>query len=138
MMRARTYKNLHLEQIHLGLTLTEAVESEVRARDAKRIVIVASKTFSRETAHVDNLTDTLGSRCAGRFDQTVEHVPRAAVFGLAQYLRERDADLVLTIGGGTPIDTVKMALLCLAEGLKEPGELDRFAISVKEDGSPAR
>jgi alcohol dehydrogenase class IV len=42
---------------------------------------------------------------------------------------------VLTIGGGTPIDTVKMALLCLAEGLEEPDELDRFAISVREDGS---
>ena len=79
-------------------------------------MVVASKTLSRETRVVDSVEATLGSRVAGRFDETREHVPRDAVLELAGVLRSLRADLVLTVGGGTPIDTVKMALLCLAEG----------------------
>ena len=135
MIRPRSIENLRLERVHLGVALTEAVEAEAEVRGAERVVVVASKTLSRETSVVGAVEAALGSRHAGRFDETREHVPRDAVLELARFLREREADLVLTIGGGTPIDTVKMALLCLAEGVNEPAELARFAISVRDDGS---
>ena len=97
--------------------------------------VVASQTLSRKTPVVDAVEASLTSRYAGRFDGTQEHVPRTSVLELAQFLREGEADLVVTIGGGTPIDTVKMALLCLAEDVHEAAEIGRFAVSVREDGS---
>ncbi|MEL6875948.1 MAG: iron-containing alcohol dehydrogenase, partial [Pseudomonadota bacterium] len=51
-----------------------------------------------------------------------------------KFLRERDADIIVTIGGGTPLDTVKTALICLAEDIENSKELDRFAIYVDDDG----
>lgn len=135
MIRPRSIENLRLDRVHLGLPLAGAVQSEAADRGAERVVVVASKSVSRKTAIVDDVEAALGARHAGRFDSTREHVPRDGVLELARFLRERRADLVLTIGGGTPIDTVKMALLCLAEGVRKSTDLDRFAISVRDDGS---
>ncbi|MGH0037992.1 MAG: iron-containing alcohol dehydrogenase [Myxococcota bacterium] len=135
MIRPRSIENLRLERVHLGVALAEAVKAEADDRGAERVVVVASKTLSRETSILDPVESALGSRHAGRFHETREHVPRDGVLDLARFLRERRADLVLTIGGGTPIDTVKMALLCLAEDVHTPADLDRFAVSVREDGS---
>lgn len=109
--------------------------TEANARGANRVVVVASNSIDTKTPVVRELEAALGTRFAGCFSKTREHVPRDAVIELAAFLRAEEADLVVTVGGGTPIDTVKMALLCLAEGVTEPAELERFAISVGEDGS---
>ena len=135
MIRARSFENLRLERVHLGLPIAEAVRAEVDRRGAERAVIVASKTLSRGTRIVDSVEAALGDRVGGRFDETREHVPRDAVLELANFLRDAGADLVVTIGGGTPIDTVKMALLSLAEDVHDASGLGRFAISVRDDGT---
>lgn len=135
MIRPRSIENLRLERVHLGVALAQAVQAEAADRGAERVVVVASKTLSRETPIVGSVEAVLDARYAGRFDETREHVPRDGVLELTRFLREREADLVVTIGGGTPIDTVKMALLCLAEDVHESADFDRFAISVREDGS---
>lgn len=130
-----TYSCLRLERVHFGRPVAEVVQEEATARDAERVVLVASKTLSRSTPVVDVVADALGSLCAGRFEETVEHVPRDSVVSLARTLRELRADLVLTLGGGTPIDTVKMALLCLAEDVNRAEDLEGYAISTRPDGS---
>lgn len=135
MTAAGTYDCLRLERIHFGRPLVDAVQQEADVRGAERVVVVASKTLSQKTPVVNAVVDALGSRCAGRFDETVEHVPRESVLRLAHRLRELSADLVLTIGGGTPIDTVKMVLVCLAEGIERAEDLERYVISTRPDGS---
>ncbi len=130
-----TYSCLRLERVHYGRPLAEAVREEIEARAAERVVIVPSKTLARKTPVVDGVADALGARCVGRFEETVEHVPRDSVLSLARNLRELRADLVLTLGGGTPIDTVKMALLCLAENVVRDEDLERCAVSTRPDGS---
>jgi alcohol dehydrogenase class IV len=71
----------------------------------------------------------------GLFDQCVAHVPRASVFQAVAAVRAAEPDLIVTIGGGTPIDTVKILLICLAHDLTEPAELDDFHIRILDDGS---
>ena len=66
MIRPRSFENLRLERVHLGLPIAEAVQAEVDRRGAERVVIAASKTLSRETRVVDSVEATLGSRVAGR------------------------------------------------------------------------
>jgi len=135
MLRPRTFENLRLDRVHLGLALRDAVRAEAEERSADRVAIVASKSLTTQTPVIRDLETALGPRFAGCFDRTREHVPRDGVVDLATFLRDAEADLVVTVGGGTPIDTVKMALLCLAEDIHEPADLERFAISVRDDGS---
>ncbi len=131
---ARTIENLRLERIHLGRPLAETVVAEAGRRGAQRVCIVTSGSLSRNTSVIDVLAAALGDRCVDRFDDTTEHVPRSTVIRLADRLRACNADLVVTIGGGTPVDTVKMALVCLAEQITSTDQLEAFAISVDDNG----
>jgi len=129
-----SYNYLNLQRVHTGVPVSEALELELSERNCKRVAIVASKSISAKTDIVSTLQADLGDRCVGVFDQTVEHVPRPSVLELTKFLRACEADLILTIGGGTPLDTVKTALVCLAENIESAEELDRFAITVDDAG----
>ena len=52
-------------------------------------------------------------------DECIEHVPRASVLSLAAAVRKHEPDLIVTVGGGTPIDTVKVTLLTMAAGVTD-------------------
>lgn len=134
-MTPRTIENLRLERIHLGRPLAETVVAEADRRGAQRVCLVTSGSLSRNTTVIDDVSAALGNRCVDRFDDPTEHVPRSGVIRLADRLRACDADLVVTIGGGTPIDTVKMALVCLAEQITSSDQLEEFAISVDDNGN---
>jgi alcohol dehydrogenase class IV len=128
------YKFLAQERIVFGEPVAESVVAEADLRGAGRVMIVASKTLNRQTDVIETIRAALGERHAGTYDGTVEHVPRTGVLDLAAEARALNPDLIVTVGGGTPIDTVKVALVCLAEGLTEPAQLSDFHLRVRDDG----
>ncbi len=128
------YDYLKLDRTVMGISLGDAVAAEAHARSAHRVLIVMAGTLARETTLKEEVSATLGARVAGLFTDTVTHVPRSSVLALVSAIRDANADLVITVGGGTCLDTVKMALLCLAEGITEEGQFDAFAIRVNESG----
>ena len=134
MINARSFEYLRLDRTHIGVPLAQATQSEAERRGAQRVATVTSGTLSRATPVIDDLEAALGERSVGRFDTLVEHVPRQSVFEVVEFLRRTDADLVVTVGGGTPLDTVKTSLVALAEGLTEPHQLEAFAVSTGADG----
>jgi len=71
----------------------------------------------------------------GLFDECVAHVPRESVLRAADAVRQAQPDLIVTVGGGTPIDTVKVLLICLAQNVQTEAELGEYRIRVLEDGS---
>jgi maleylacetate reductase len=77
----------------------------------------------------------LGPRCVGVFDECVEHVPRASVLSLAAAVQKHAPDLIVTVGGGTPIDTVKVMLLMMAAGVTDEPGFDSVRIRVEANGS---
>ena len=129
------YNYLKLDRTVMGVPLSDAVKAEVEARGADRVLVVMAGTLVRETTLSQELEAALGARMAGVFAETVTHVPRPSVLTLADAIRACNADLVLTVGGGTCLDTVKMALLCLAENISEESQLEAFAIRVNDEGA---
>ena len=111
------------------------MKAEADRRDCSRLFIVTSNTLNRKTGIVEALRQALGSRCVGTFDECSEHTPRSSVFATAHAVRAARPDLIVTFGGGTAIDTVKVLLIVLAHGLTEPGQLDNYRIGVNPDGS---
>lgn len=128
------YDYLKLDRTHIGVPLAEAVVAEAEARDAGRVMVVIAGSLARNTSVLEQLEGALGQRFAGNYAETVTHVPRSAALALAEALRASEADMVLTVGGGTCLDTAKMALLCLAEDITDERQLDTFAIRVNEAG----
>lgn len=135
MIRPRTFNNLDLDRVHIGIPAHEAVLLEAEARSASRVVVVVPQIIVDVTPIVEPIVKALGDRCAGTYTDLIDHVPRSSVFALAEYLRKVDADMIVTIGGGTPMDTVKVALICLAEGITTGDALGKAAVSVDADGN---
>ncbi|OWW18713.1 iron-containing alcohol dehydrogenase [Noviherbaspirillum denitrificans] len=127
-MDAGMHEFLAQDRVIWGKPATEAVLEEVGRREARRVFIVTGRTLNRQTDVVSRIRNALGTRYAGTFDECVEHTPRATVFAAARAINDASADLIVTVGGGTAIDTVKVVLIVLAHGLTSPDELDAYRV----------
>ena len=134
-MQSGVYEFLAQDRVIYGRPAAEAVVETADKLGKNRLLIVASKTLSRRTDVVPGIRDALGTRCIGVFDECVEHVPRASVLTLAETVRQQQPDLIVTVGGGTPMDTVKVMLVCLAEGITDEAGFDTVRIRVDEAGN---
>ena len=129
-----SYTYLPLERVVFGRPAAQAVVEEAARIGANRVFIVASKILSRGTPVVREIGDALGARYAGLFDGCIAHTPWPSVIDAANAVRAAAPDLILTVGGGTPIDTVKILQICLAHGVTRSEELDALHSSIGADG----
>ena len=134
-MLSGSYEFLPQDRVIFGRPAAEAVVETADRMAKRRLLIVASKTLSRKTDVVSKIQAALAERCVGVFDECIEHVPRASVLSLAASVRKREPDLIVTVGGGTPIDTVKVTLLTMAAGVTDEPGFDAMRICVEADGS---
>jgi alcohol dehydrogenase class IV len=134
MVKAGSYAYLPLERVVFGLPAADAMLDETARIGAARVFIVASKSLARKTPVIRGIAEALGARCAGLFDGCVQHSPRASVIAAAQAVRAAAPDLILTVGGGTAIDTVKVLQICLAHGVVTAEGLDGLHVSIGADG----
>jgi maleylacetate reductase len=134
MAKAGSYSYLPLERVIFGRPTAEAVLEETARIGAVRVFMVASKSLARNTPVIRAIADALGSRYAGLFDGCVQHSPRASVIAAAEAVRAAAPDLILTVGGGTAIDTVKVLQICLAHGVEAAEGLDGLHVIISSDG----
>jgi alcohol dehydrogenase class IV len=134
-MLSGVYEFLPQDRVIFGRPASEAVAETADRMAKRRLLIVASRTLNRKTDVVSKIRSALGERCLGVFDECVEHVPRASVLALASAVRNSEPDLIVTVGGGTPIDTVKVMLLALAAGVNDEAGFDGMRIRVGTDGT---
>ena len=132
---AGQYEFLAQDRVVFGVPAARAVAEQAECMGAKRVFLVSSQTLSRKTDEIDRIRDALGERFVGLFDECVAHVPRDGVLRAAAAVRKADPDLIVTVGGGTPVDTVKVLLICLAHDLQTPEQLDYYRVRVSEDGA---
>ena len=131
-----SYAYLPLERVIFGQPAAQAAAEEVARIGARRVFIVAAGSLSRKTAVIREISGALGTRYAGLFDECIAHTPWPSVIAAADAVRAADPDLILTVGGGTPIDTVKILQICLAHGATRVADLDTLRASTKP--SPVR
>ena len=133
-MQQGVYKFIATDKIIFGKPVREALTETAAELGKSRLMIVASKTLNRQTPVISELTAALGKQCVGVFDDCAEHSPRLSVLELAAKFKEMKPDLVVTVGGGSPMDTVKVALTCLAENVTDTAGFDRIRISLSPEG----
>ena len=129
------FQFLAQERVGWGTPAPEAVAREMAALGARRALIVASTTLATKTSLISAIEAELGDGVAGLFTGCREHTPVDTVIDCAAAIRRSGADVVVTVGGGTPIDTVKAALLCLAEDVHDAEALKAYRVTVAEDGA---
>lgn len=77
---------------------------------AKRVILVCGKKF-RETKNFETITHILGKRLVAIFDSVVPHPTIEICERAGRLARDVDVDAVLSVGGGSTIDTGKALTL---------------------------
>jgi maleylacetate reductase len=115
-----------MDEVVFGRPASEAIVEQLNRLDAKRAFLMVSGTLNRETDQIEKIRRVLGPRCVGTFDAMPPHTPRAAVIAAADQARTAEADLIVTIGGGSITDGAKAVQLCLANDIRTPDDIDRI------------
>lgn len=115
-----------MDEVVFGRPTSEAIVEQLCRLGAKRAFLMVSGTLNRKTDEIQNIRRVLGPRCAGTFDAMPPHTPRAAVIAAADQARAADADIIVTIGGGSITDGAKAVQLCLANDIRHPDDIDRI------------
>jgi maleylacetate reductase len=113
-----------MDEVVFGKPAAEAVVEQMDRLGAQRAFLMVSGTLRRETDAVENISRALGSRCAAIFDAMPAHTPREAVIAATEQARKANADLIVTIGGGSITDGAKAVQLCLANDVRSVEGID--------------
>ena len=115
-----------MDEVVFGRPASEAIIEQMKRLGSKRAFLMVSGTLNRETDVIENIRRTLGPRGVGTFDAMPPHTPRTAVIAATEQARAADADLIVTVGGGSITDGAKAVQLCLANNIRSPDDIDRI------------
>jgi len=113
-----------MDEVVFGKPAAEAIVEQMDRLRAQRAFLMVSGTLRRETDVVERINRALGGRCAAIFDAMPQHTPREAVIAASEQARKANADLIVTIGGGSITDGAKAVQLCLANDIRTVGAMD--------------
>src|SRR5215470_6976971 len=97
-----------LERVMSGPGKVAALGQELERRGLKRAIVVTGKTLGG-SALLERVTVAAGARCVAVFKGARQHVPRSTANELQALIDRENADSLVSFGGGSPIDTCKVA-----------------------------
>lgn len=97
-----------LELVIAGPGKISTLGAELDRRGLKRAIVVTGKTLGASPL-LEKVIGAIGTRCAGVFRKARQHVPRSTVDALRAEIERLNADSLISFGGGSPIDTCKVA-----------------------------
>jgi maleylacetate reductase len=115
-----------MDEVVFGHPAADAIVAQVDRLRCSRAFLMVSGTLNRQTDEIETIRKALGSRCAAVFDAMPQHTPREAVIAAAEQARGADADLIVTVGGGSITDGAKAVQLCLANDIRDVDAIDRI------------
>ena len=120
--------------VSYGLPFYDSCSKHARETfKAKRAYIVASTSLSKNTSNVRQLEDSLGDIHVGTWIGIRPHTPWDDLVPIINDMREKSADLLITLGGGSLTDGAKIIIYALANGAKTTDDLDKMTERSKAD-----
>jgi alcohol dehydrogenase class IV len=124
---ARSFIIPPVDTVRYGAGAFDAVDEVVEKLGGSRVFAVLSSSLVDSAAETA-LRTRLGAMLVGTYTKTGQHVPRGSVLEAADAAREARADMVLSLGGGTPIDCAKAVTLCLAQDITRPEHFEDYRV----------
>ena len=115
-----------MDEVVFGRPAAEAIPSQMDRLGLSRAFLMVSGTLHRNTDEIHKIRESLGRRAVGTFDAMPSHTPREAVIAATEQARAANADLIVTVGGGSITDGAKAVQLCLANDVRSVEDIDRI------------
>lgn len=107
---------MNTTRVVFGSGCSRDVKVEVRSLGCSHAVVVTDKLLAANTDIPARIEKALGDACAGVFSDVEPDSGVHIVDAGAAFARERGADCVVSVGGGSAIDTAKGIAILLKEG----------------------
>ena len=117
-----------MDEVVFGQPAAAAIVAQMDRLGTSRAFLMVSGTLNRDTDEIEKIRDLLGPRCAGLFDAMPPHTPREAVIAASEAARAANADLIVTVGGGSITDGAKAVQLCLANNIRSVEAIDSIRV----------
>jgi len=97
--------------------LLARLDDELERVRAERVFVITTRSVSGNPRLFGRLGEHLGPRLAGSFAGIGQHAPAASVEDAVRAAEAAQADVLVSFGGGSPIDATKAVAFALATGL---------------------
>jgi len=101
------------EHVLFGPGSLSGLAQEVERLGGSKVLIITGHSLNTQTDVIQKVKAGLAGYYVGTFAAIKEHAPRSGVEQAAAAVREYAADLLVSVGGGSPIDTAKAVKLLL-------------------------
>jgi alcohol dehydrogenase class IV len=122
----RQFMLTRLEKVVSGAGAIQKIGEELARRGVGRALVVTSASLGRSRL-LDRVRGALGSRCTAVYAGAAQHAPAGRVRELSATLERSGSDAVVSFGGGSVIDSAKVAVasrLNSRDMTREAGALD--------------
>ena len=113
-----------LQTVGFGYPIAEAIPEALSRLGARRVLIVSTNSLAGAGGLAEQVQDAAGISAIGLLSGIAAHSPRQDVAIIVEALAE--ADGVITIGGGSVCDAVKVARLCHANAGLDSSSIDQL------------
>lgn len=138
MVAPATFQLTATERVYMGRRVADALQEELSLLDASRVFLLVSRSLNTTTNEIELIKTALGQRFAGLYDGMPAHAPRSAVLAAAAMARDVNADLIVTVGGGSVTDAGKIVALALRHGLVDHDDLEPYHVYVDDSGNTVK
>lgn len=108
------YTFLPQERVIYGVGSLSQLPEEIVRLGAVRALIITGASLATKTDVIASVSHALGSLHAGTFTGIRQHAPSGTIAAGLEAARALDADILISVGGGSPIDATKAIAMELA------------------------
>jgi alcohol dehydrogenase class IV len=116
------------ERVIYGAGSLAQLPAELDRLGCQRAFVITGTTIATKTDLLKQVRDVLGPRYVGAFYPIAQHVPREDVIAAASQARQAQPDVLISLGGGSPVDGTKAVALCLSEDVTTTAQLEAYRV----------
>lgn len=119
---AGEYTFLPTEKVFFGAGSLGHLPAELQRMGCRRAFIITGHTLAEHTPLIKSVEQLLGPQHCGTYAGIRQHAPESGIFEALRLVKEAQADLLVSVGGGSPIDAAKAVAyhLAYADGSAKP------------------
>ena len=114
------YTYLPIERVHIGPGIITRLRDELDRIGSRRLFLVTGQSIAQKTDLIARVEHAAGTKLAGVFSEIKQHAPMSGIRRAATAIRESKADSLVSLGGGSPIDSTKIIVKELSEDFQRP------------------
>jgi len=118
-----TYRPQWPQKVVIDAQALQTLIAEIDLLDAQRVFLITSPSIVTRTPLFEQVKEILGDRLKGHYQECAPHTPIPLILEAAERARDVSADCLISLGGGSVIDSTKAVAFVIDLDIKSAEEL---------------